>query len=240
MKTKFFIAMLFFSGFVFADTDITLLNTNAGNSDIPLTKISTLINNFLNINLYRDVKLQVIKHNDGTPNYVLVYLFSKKTNTFSITRIDVTADYQAIKITPHYQLQIQDIAAQPGENNAPVCPDENTQLLVIGPNNRHSELEGALTVASAGKLAGLHTVKLLRGNATSQSILNNMSCPKLIGVYYVGDCNNKMIGTNDGVITADMFNQQLPNQWHHKTVIAFSCAFAFQDPLNNTIVNTLQ
>lgn len=240
MKKTLFIATIFFGGISCVNADMTLLNTNAGNSDISLTQLSTLVNNVENVNLYRNVKLQVIKHKNGSPNYVLVYLFSKNKNTFSITRIDITPDYQAIKVTPHYQLQTQDIAAQPVENNAPVCPDANTQLLVIGPNNRHNELESALAVASAGKLERLNTVKLLRGNATSQSILNYMRCPKLMGVYYVGDCNNGMIGTNDGVITAAMFNQQLPNQWHHKTVITFSCAFAFQDPLNNTMVNTLQ
>lgn len=240
MKTIFFILLFALSGMAFASSDITLLETNAGNSDIPLTQISTLVNNVENVNLYRNVKLQVMKYGNGTPHYVLVYLFSKKINTFSITRIDVTTDYQAIKVTPHYQLQAQDIAAQPGENNPPVCPDTTTQLLVIGPNNRHSELEGALTVASAGKLAKLHTVKLLRGNATSQSILNYMSCPKLIGVYYVGDCNNSMISASDGVITSEIFSKQLLNQWGHKVTATFSCAFAFQDPLKNTIVNDLQ
>jgi hypothetical protein len=235
--------ILFFSAFqsAHAQTPITLFNTQDGNYTIPLSRVTQLVNNYINLNNYRRVKIQVINNATHQPDHILVYLFSKKYQRFTITKINITPDYQAINIEKNYQLNAMDLSQQPSiQKHFPHCPLQSTQLLVIGPNNIHAQLAGALAVADAGKQAHLNTVKLLRSNATRKNILNYMRCPRLIGIYYVGDGNDNLISAIDGVIDTNDFKKYLKNQFHHTVTIAFSSAYGFQDPLKTTMTNDTQ
>lgn len=234
----------FFANFTdAAETNISLFGSKDGNYDVPIAQVTTLVQSVININLYRQVKIQVINNIHQKPDHILAYLYAKNTHALSVTRINITPAFQAIKITENYILTTNDLKQQPGfqsQNNYPVCPDITTQLLVISPETQHAELAGALAVADAGKSAGLKTVKLLRGMATRENILNYMSCPKLIGEYFDGSGNMQLISTIDGVITYQDLQNLFPKQFNFKVTTISAAAFGFNDPIKSVMINDVE
>lgn len=121
------------------------------------------------------------------------------------------------------------------------CPDKDVQLLSIAPNaDMYGQQESALEVASAGTYAQLKTQTLLGLAATRQNILNYLSCPNLLGVFFDGDGNQDLIGTTDGVITSDDFKTLFSGHFHYHTIFAFASANSFQEPLQNTMIHDIQ
>lgn len=224
-----------------AETPITLLGSSHGNTEIPLARIDTLVHSYIPLTAYRAVKIQVIQNAAHKPDHILAYLFSKTQDTFSITKIDITSNYQAKNIISNYSLTPTDLSQQPGlQTHYPHCPNHRLQLLVIAPNTISAQQSAALAVATTGKQAHLVTMTLLKSQATRKNILNAMHCPNLRGVFFTGDGNMNLIGTVDGMINSDDFKKFLTKKFHHHVITIFSSADGFQNPLQNTMTTLVQ
>lgn len=220
-----------------ANTPITLMTTSHGNSAVPLDRIVQLVKQNIYIDDYRQIKTQVIRTKSEQPNYVLVYLFSKKYHKVDIARIDINDQFQATgNVERNYQLTQQDFAAQP-QPTAAVCPDPSVQFIAFAPNNMQLEQNITIDVAKHAEAAGLKTVRLLKDQATAQNYVNYMSCPKVVGNFYDGDANPQLITTVDGVIMHDTFETTLKSAFrNHVTNFWLACE-AFNDPMKSAVIN---
>lgn len=134
---------------------------------------------------------------------------------------------------------IRSVSVKPLQQIA--CPDPSVQLLSIAPHATiYAQQESALAVASAGIEAHLKTQTLLGLAATRQNILDYLSCPNLLGVFFDGDGNQTLISASDDVITSNELKTYFSGHFHYHTIFAFVSANGFQDPLETVMTQDLQ
>ncbi len=220
-----------------ANTPITLMTTSHGNSAVPLSRIVQLVKQNIYVDDYRQIKTQVIRNKSNQPDYVLVYLFSKKFHKVEVARININDQFQATgNVERNYQPTHQDFVAQPQPTKA-VCPDPSVQFIAFAPNDMQLEQDITEGVAKHAEAAGLKTVRLYIDDATAQNYVNYMSCPKVVGNFYDGDANPDLITTVDGIILHDTFETVLKSAFrNHVTNFWLACE-AFNDPMKSAVID---
>jgi hypothetical protein len=211
-------------------------------------RVHQLVTNSIDVSQYRKIRAQVIYNANHQPDYVLVYLFAKKTHHVDVTKININAQYQKTNaVVANYQLTANDFSVQPEVPLAqPQCPDPDIQFIGFAPNDNPNDsadvLEQNITqkVIDAARSHGLKTLGLLGKDATRANYLAAMTCPKLEGNFYDGDADPYLIVTNDGVISAAEISLYLKNQFRFKVLNIWLACEAFQEPFKSTMLTIAQ
>jgi hypothetical protein len=219
-----------------AHASVELLNSKFLKLNVPQQKILNTLKDRFDVNQFRAVKGQVIYNAEGTPDHVLVYLFSKRFHKVEFASLPLDQNYNALATLQNYRLNQTDFAQQPTVHKDEVkCPDPSVEFIAFAPNDDQLEHDITADVAKAARAANLKTVELYTTDATRQNYLNYMSCPKLIGNFYDGDANPQLITTSDGTVTADDFTNNLSGKWKlHVTNVWLACE-AYNNPMLGTI-----
>lgn len=238
--SSLFTTVLLYSTVAVAAPDIKLLHTK-NQADVSITKIKQLVLKNIDINLYREVKTQVIFNQKDQADYVLVYLFSKKYHQVEISRINIDKNFQAISIVSHYNISKYDYAQQPGiKANEAICPDPSIEFIAFAPNDIDLEQNITIDVANAAESHSLKTIRLLLKDATRENYLNYMSCPNLKGNFYDGDANPQIITTVDGMISYEDIEISLRNKFRFKVTNIWLACQAYNDPIKTSVMDIAQ
>ena len=195
----------------------------------------------INVELYREVKTQLIRDAEGRPSHYLVYLLSKKYHRVDFAKIPIDIHFKVLGVQNDYQLQEIDFKQQPGGDlKHAACPDSSVQFIAFAPNDMQVEQDVTLDVASAATAAHLNTVKLLKDQATRDSYLNYLSCPKLQGNFYDGDSNPQLFITVDGVISADDIKTILKGKFEYRTTNIWLACQAYNNPMLSAVIDDAQ
>ena len=225
-------------------TNITLYKSEFNNNDIPINKVNQLINKTVNIDLYRQVKVQVILNKAGKPDHILVFLFARQYHSFKVSRININSNYGFVSFIQNYQLTKEDIKQRPGMPSLVACPDASIQFVSIAPNKvtpYRNDQQYAIEADAAAKAKGLHTVLLLGKDATSANWLDYMSCPKLEGNFYDGDATpSRVITTDNGYLTNKDFSTTLKGKFRLKVTNIWLACQAYNDPMKSAVINDAQ
>lgn len=208
---------------------------------ITTQQIQKIITTHFNLNLLREIRVQLIVNKKHQPDHLLVYLLAKKRHKVEMARIDVDAQLNVLALQRPYRLEKSDILEQPGLSlKTATCPDTSIEFISFCPND--DRLEQAITkkVAKAAEAKSLKTVRLLLDDATRQNYLSYMKCPKLKGNFYDGDANPELITTVDGFISASDLDNSLSNQFNYKVTNIWLACEAFNDPMKTTMLTTVQ
>lgn len=224
-----------------ANTQIKFFSSENQITTIPIEKLTKIIQQYVNINNYRNIKVQLIYGQQNRPHHLLVYLFSKEFHSFEIYRIDIDASYNPLRLIKNYRLSLEDNNQQPGiKSSEAKCPDENIEFIAFAPNEDEFEVNITKEVAESAISHGLKTVQLLVKDATRENYLNYMSCPKLKGNFYDGDASSEDIVTYDGVITYRDIKRSLRGKFRFKVTNIWLACEAFNDPLKTAVISTAQ
>ncbi len=244
MKKFSFIAMLLFlfvSVDVQAITPIKILKTNIQAPQPPETEIVSTVRAHIDVNKYREVKTQLILDAEGKPNHYLVYLFSQKYHRVDFAKIALDQQFKVLNVQQNYQLEDIDFKQQPGiRMEHAACPDSSVQFIAFAPNDIQVEQDVTIDVASAATAANLKTVKLLKNQATRDSYLNYLTCPKIQGNFYDGDSNPQLFITVDGVITADDIKTILKEKFQYRTTNIWLACEAYNNPMLSAVIDDAQ
>lgn len=186
------------------------VNYKSQNFCMSQEKIIELANDTLHINsgttVYSDAIIYAYSKNDGKENYLVVDLLQPNQFGISTTRLDVDVDqYCVTKIQEDY------VEEEPLDPYAcGTCPDPDVQVLIAYITEFQSSTLPAVNKAeSAFTKAKLKVKKLKDGEENKNSLLDWLSCPKLIMWTRVGHGNVNVIrfgpkGSN-GNMSADEF-----------------------------------
>ncbi len=217
----------------FYDSKIALLNYQ----HLPYKAIESQIRKDFPVEDFREVKAQIIFKDLKTPQHIIVYFLDKAHHSVShIKKITINSHYQFQSIDDDYKLTPEDIAQQPGPSvEDATCPDNDVQFIAFAPNSVDIEQSVTVDVANTAIAHGLKTVSLLLQDATRANYLNYLTCPKVIGNFYDGDADPKLITTVDGVISASEiaalnFREQMTNIW-------LACE-AYNDPMKSAVIDS--
>jgi hypothetical protein len=232
---------LIFSISAEAETTISFFNSKHDYTSLSTTTIKQLIKDHIDVDHYKNVKIQIIYNANHQPDHLLAYLFSKKFHHVDVTKIPLGNASHNKSAVQHYQLNTEDLAQQPGiQSKSAVCPDPSVEFISFAPNHDDYEVAKAEDVASAAEAHHLKTVRLLRDNATRTNYLNYMACPNLKGNFYDGDSNPEVIVAADGVIYSKDIEQLLRNQFRFKVTNIWLACQAYNDPMKTAVMDTAQ
>ena len=218
-----------------------ILPTNSS-VKLPIAKLQQSLGNRFPGENYREVRAQIIfsDKTGGRPDHALVYLFAKNLHRVDFAAVKLDAQYNLLETTLDYQLTTMDHAQQPRKLSTPVCPDPSIQFLSVCPNDNSLEINVTQDVAKAAEAAGLKTKTLLIAEATSETYLNYMSCPAIVGNFYDGDANTGVLATNDGEISASEFTSKLKGAFRKKVTNIWLACEAYNNPMLKAIRDTDQ
>ena len=191
---------------------------------------------------YRDVKVQVIRNENGSPHHILVYLFRIGFHQMRIMSLYLDASYNVASVNNDYHMQLADIKQEPGQDvtTPPKCPDPSIEFVAFAPNDMDLEQQTATEVANFASSHGLKTLRLFKEKATRQNYLDVMSCPNLKGNFYDGDSNPTSFVTVDGVITSDEMTHFLSGAMRFKVTNIWLACEAFNDPLKSVMIDNVK
>jgi hypothetical protein len=231
-------SLLVYSQLAMAAAPIRFLQSR--HLSMPEAVISEQIQANFDVGSYREVRVQLIERN-GTPDHLLVYLFSTKFHKFETVKVNIDADFRFRDKTPGYLLQAEDVAQQPGTAaSGASCPDASTEFVAFAPNDNDLEQQITEKVAASAEAAHLKTVRLLKTAATRQAYLNYMSCPALKGNFYDGDSDPSSMVTNDGFINAADYSTILQGAFRHKVTNIWLACQAYNNPMLDAVQNVAQ
>ena len=207
---KFFGMVLLYlvcgAAFASGPTSVRVIKSKFHSLPSQYQKIEADLRKHVNVELYREVKAQVIYSSEGQPDHLLIFLFKKGFHSVKFAKAQLDSQFNFISDVQDYKIQLQDEQQQEGDGTAAVCPDPTVQFIAFAPNQNDLEQQVTIEVAKAAETAGLKTVRLLLADATRQNYLNYMSCPNLVGNFYDGDANPESMVTVDGMINATDFS----------------------------------
>ncbi|MBV8802915.1 MAG: hypothetical protein JO131_08155 [Gammaproteobacteria bacterium] len=181
--------------------------------------------------------VQVIYKNKK-PDYLLVYLFSAKNYSFTVTKIQLNENYQVQSIISNYQLQTEDDANQP-TITAPVCPDNSIEFVSSTPADTITTAKAAVENVYNDALAHHYkAVKLLGAEATVASYQNWFACPNLKGFFNIGHGDKNEIVLADGYLKAKFFAGVEHGKLKEKAVVLFNSCQVDNPPLKPSIVES--
>ena len=97
-----------------AMTAIQIMKTNTTDSQPSDTEIANSVAALIDVEKYRQVKVQLIRDEQGKPDHYLVYLHSKTSHRVDFAKIPLDANMKALAVEYGYQLQQNDFKQQPG------------------------------------------------------------------------------------------------------------------------------
>jgi hypothetical protein len=226
---------------VHAATQIRVLKTRIQEPQPMESRMAEAVRSRIDISKYREVRAQLIRDAQGKPSHYLVYLLSLKYHRVDFVKISVDQQLNVLGVQQNYKLQAMDFTQQPGvAPSHAACPDSFVQFIAFAPNDIQLEQDVTLDVASAATAAKLKTVKLLKSQATRDSYLNYMTCPKLLGNFYDGDANPQLIITVDSVISADDIKTILKGKFQYRTTNIWLACEAYNNPMLSAVVDDAQ
>lgn len=243
-RISYFILLLSLLAFrsIFAAESVVILSSKfADQNKIPKLKVNKIIEQKVDMSLYRTIKVQVIYH-ATKPEHLLVYLFSKQYHRVDLSRINIDSEFNPTSgLMMNYHLTPDDLDQQPGTNLSQVkCPDPSIEFIAFAPNDDDLEQDITIDVGNYASAHHLKTIQLLKGDATRANYLNYMTCPKLKGNFYDGDANIEEIVTVDGLITYRDINKLLRNQFRFKVTNIWLACQAYNDPIKSSVIVTAQ
>lgn len=233
--------LLFVSINVQAATPIKVLKTRIKAPQPLEREIVETVRSRIDVNKYREVRTQLIRDAENKPSHYLVYLFSQKYHRVDFAKIPVDQQFKALGVQQDYKLQDMDFKQQPGiDLTHAACPDSSVQFIAFAPNDIQVEQDVTIDVASAATAANLKTVTLLKNQATRDSYLNHLTCPKLQGNFYDGDSNPQLFITVDGVISANDIKTILNGKFQYRTTNIWLACEAYNNPILSAVINDAQ
>jgi len=187
----------------------------------------------MDLSSYRETRVRFV--GSGIERHAIVYLLSKMYHHFELARVSLNAKGEVTEVRPKYQLEANDRLVS---RELPKCPDERVEFIAFAPNDLELEQDITKTVAQAAREAGLHTVELLKNQATRANYLNYMSCPRVVGNFYDGDANSESIVTVDGEITSEDMATEMKGAFRTKVTNIWLACQAFNNPILNTVIET--
>jgi hypothetical protein len=193
------------------------------------------------VSKYRQVQVQLIRNAQGQPDHYLVYLHSKIFHRVDFAEIVVNDRAEVLSVQPSYQLKPIDFQQQPGISAAEAtCPDDSVEFIAFAPNDIQVEQDVTKDVAAAAIAHNLNTVQLLKDQATRDSYLKYLTCPRLRGNFYDGDSNPQLFITVDGVISADTVKTVLNRKFQCRVTNIWLACEAYNDPMLSAVVDYAQ
>ncbi len=234
------LTLLFVFAAVYAQavTPIKVLKTKIEAPQPAETEIMKTIRAHIDVEKYREVKVQLIRTAQGKPSHYLVYLLSKTSHRVDVARIAIDEHFKVKSVQHNYRLQDIDFKQQPGiQLTHATCPDNSTQFIAFAPNDIQVEQDVTIDAANAATAANLKTVKLLKNQATRDNYLKYLSCPNVLGNFYDGDSNPQLFITVDGVISADDIKTILSKKFQYRMTNIWLACEAFNDPMLSAVID---
>jgi len=97
-----------------AMTPILVMKTKTMDSQPSDTEIANSVAALIDVKKYRQVKVQLIRDEQGKPDHYLVYLHSKTSHRVDFAKIPLDANMKALAVEYGYQLQPNDFQQHPG------------------------------------------------------------------------------------------------------------------------------
>ncbi len=230
------LSSLLFSGSLYADTPITILDTKTKTSaKQSINMLTQIIKQQFDLSQFREIKLQLIVNRQHQPDHLLVYLLAKEMHVVEMARVDIDRGFHALRTVRQYAVETNDVLEQPGINaNEAACPDTDVEFVAFAPNDMDIEQDTTIGVAKLAEAHKLKTVRLLVGDATRTNYMNYMKCPKLVGNFYDGDANPTVITTVDGLIAYSDIKAEL--KFNYKTTNIWLACQAYKDPMKSVML----
>lgn len=219
-----------------AESEIHLTTSVQPSQDQIIEKIRKNID----VEKYREVKVQPIHLKHGNPSYYILYMHSKTSHRVDVIKMTISDNPEKVTTEKNYKLQNEDFMQQPGPNiNSAICPDNSIEFIAFAPNDDQKEQDVTIDVATSAA-AKLKTINLLKEQATRRNYLNYLTCPRLRGNFYDGDANPQLIMTADGSISADDIKTILQKKFQLRVTNIWLACEAYNDPMLTAVVDIAQ
>jgi hypothetical protein len=226
--------MLFtFSGASFAQMKVNVIGLRAPQLE---TTVTDAVKAEFDTTQYREMRVKLVSTHGTAPDHAVVYLFSKTVHRFDLVSVQLDSNGKVTSILKNYRLKSGDRQ----KLTTPTCPDTTIQFIAFAPNDDSTEQGVTVDVANEAIAKGLKTVQLLESQATTQSYLNYMVCPNLIGNFYDGDANPNEFVTVDGSISSDQMAGVLAGAFRYKVTNIWLACEAFNDPMLTSVLTGAQ
>jgi hypothetical protein len=211
-----------------SDTN-TLVNTAIKNA------YGALEINKMKIN-YENIRIKLIYDNNHHLDHLLVFKNKKLTKRFELDRIELSNN----KLTNNYKLDITDHKTL-AIKTAPVCPDTSITFVISSYNysndNRKIFSSPALDeIKRNATRAGFKVKTLYDDEATSQNIINYLSCPNVKAYHDTGDGDDNGWETFDGLVSDQDIQNDLNGKLNDKIIYLNDC-LVFNNPLQQAMVS---
>ena len=185
---------------------------------------------------YNNIRIKLINDQNHNPDHLLVFKNKKYTKGFELDKIDLNNN----KITQNIKLSAQDSKSL-APNSAPVCPDESIDFVISSYNysdyQRQIFSSPALDEIRRNAIRSGFKVKTLYDDeATTENIMNYLSCPNVKAYHDTGDGNTDGWETFDGMVSNDDIDNNLNDKLKNKIIYLNDC-LVFNDPLKTSIIS---
>jgi hypothetical protein len=92
----------------------TTMQTTTQESQPTDSEIAKAVRAHIDAEKYREVRVQVIRDEQGKPSHYLVHLHSKTSHGVDFARINIDPHFKVLSVQLNYQLQDIDLKQQPG------------------------------------------------------------------------------------------------------------------------------
>jgi hypothetical protein len=239
MKTHFSVYVAILCGIlcsihaVNASTPVEFMSSSLSPSSFAASdsqnKVLDQLKEWIDLDVYASVRIQTYYNESGSPDHLLVYLFSKAFHRVDFLKVNLGSEFNFASVIRDFDpsSEVESLFNQ----TLATCPDESVQFISFAPNTRGIEQSTATEVAEAAEAAGLKTVRLFESQATTANYLNYMSCPNLIGNFYDGDANKGEIVTKDGFLTSARISAVLRGAFRGKVTNIWVACQAYNAPM---------
>lgn len=188
---------------------------------------------------YRNLRVKTIYNAHGLPDHLIVFKNQKTTKGFTIDRIALANN----ALTENVMLTPQDLK-QLDVTTTPQCPDNQVTFVVSSynysdPDRKIFSSPAVDQIAQEATQAGYHVKELFDKDATTQNMLNYLSCPNVKAYHDTGDGYPYYIETYDGILSVDDINKNLAHKLQNKTIYLNDCMVASKvdNSIEKTIIN---
>ena len=234
------------SKFKNASAFVQIMQDHNQNNKLKSSNIKTIVNNAIN-NAYGVLEINKMKNNYANIRVKLIYDNNNLDHLLIIKNKKLQKGFELDKINLNDNTLIRNYKFNTRENKIfdaqtqPVCPDDSITFVISSYNysdvQRKTFSSPALDeINQSATRAGFKVKTLYDNEATSQNIINYLSCPNVKAYHDTGDGNTNGWETFDGLITYENIQENLNGKLHNKIIYLNDC-LVFNDPLKQTVIS---